>query len=210
MTVDHFAVYWIICIALELFDFFLYQTGAWNNVKLHIRNIPDNKWNILKVVLINQVFVSIPLIYLFAPQYSNEIDWRYVPLQIPLTIFIFELLFYYLHRLLHTTWLYPSIHKIHHKWVYPCSISTFYAHPVEHALTNVIPVALSAYLTGLPFTLVRIWHILALINGLFISHGGYDIGQDFHDNHHLYVTCNYGAFKFLDWFHGTYHVSIEN
>lgn len=207
MTMDHFLIYWGLCGVIFIFDTILRKTGMWKTIKLHNSVIPDTWFNIVTLVLFNQIFISTPLIYFFSINYTQDINLLYLPLQIPLLILIFEIFFYYTHRALHHPLLYPRVHKIHHRWVYPSAVSTFYAHPLEHALTNVIPVALSAYLVGLPFSLVRLWHLLALSNGIIVSHGGYDLGKNFHDDHHVYVTCNYGAFGFLDTFYGTKRIA---
>nr|XP_039265958.1 fatty acid hydroxylase domain-containing protein 2-like isoform X2 [Styela clava] len=50
-----------------------------------------------------------------------------------------EILFYYGHRFLHVPKVYKRIHKMHHQWKAPCSMSTFYSHPVEHIISTMIP-----------------------------------------------------------------------
>jgi len=84
-------------------------------------------------------------------------------------------------------------------------ISTLYAHPLEHAITNILTIIVSGYIAGLSFTMIRIWHILALSNGILIAHGGYKWWKynNLHDLHHRYKSYNYGALGFLDNFHGT-------
>jgi methylsterol monooxygenase len=44
-------------------------------------------------------------------------------------IVIFDVLFYYCHRLLHTAWLY-RFHKSHHTWRAPIAVATAFGHPV--------------------------------------------------------------------------------
>lgn len=198
---DHFLVYWGVCTILFLIDCFLYQTGLWNTFKIHSLHVPDTWWNIVKLVLINQIFISVPLIYAFADSYPSDWDWTAIPRMIG-AVLLFELFFYYNHRLLHIGFLYKHIHKIHHRWNYPLAISTFYAHPIEHAFVNILPVVLGSYLVGLPFVFTRYWHIFTVANGTFISHGGFRLSKT-HDYHHAYVKVNYGALGILDALHKT-------
>jgi len=53
-----------------------------------------------------------------------------------------EVTFYYSHRLLHHPILYKWIHKKHHNWISPVAISAAYCHPIEHVVSNVLPIAL--------------------------------------------------------------------
>ena len=44
-----------------------------------------------------------------------------------------------LHRVLHHPLLYKHIHKKHHEWSTPIGLVADYAHPVEHVISNIIP-----------------------------------------------------------------------
>ena len=55
-------------------------------------------------------------------------------------ILVEEVLFYYSHRALHHPALYRHIHKRHHEWQTPIAIVAMYCHPLEHLVSNVIPV----------------------------------------------------------------------
>jgi len=208
IATDHFLVHWGLCAVLFLVDTFLYNFcygELWNKMKLNTLKVPDTWRNIVIRVLCNQLFVSLPIIYIFANTYPHEtFRWSW-PFRFAFAMLLFEPLFYYSHRLLHVGFLYKYVHKIHHRWLYPMGISTLYAHPLEHAISNLLPVIVSGYLAGLPIELMRWWHILTLSNGIIVSHGGYKWWgyNNLHDMHHVYQNCNYGALGFLDRFHNT-------
>jgi len=202
LTIDHFIVHWGVCWVMGVLDYFLYKTNLWSFVKINPPKVPDTFRGIVRLVLFNQIFVSVPIIYAFADRYVGEIDWT-TPFRVLLMFLLMEVWFYYSHRLLHTRFLYKYIHKVHHSWSYPLCISTLYAHPIEHGFVNVLAVVLPAWIVGLPFTLARFWHIIALVNSILLSHGGFKWLCEQHDVHHVYVTINYGVLGILDRFHRT-------
>jgi len=61
VTIDHFVVHWGLCMVLFLVDTFLYTIDKkwWNHLKLNYYSVPDTWKNIIKIVLCNQIFVSI-------------------------------------------------------------------------------------------------------------------------------------------------------
>ena len=80
-----------------------------------------------------------------------------------------EITFYYSHRLLHHPYFYKSIHKKHHMWTSPIAIAAAYCHPVEHIVSNVIPIALGKHpnetiqntntctISGIPFSTLSMY-----------------------------------------------------
>ncbi|XP_054834091.1 fatty acid hydroxylase domain-containing protein 2 [Eublepharis macularius] len=170
--------------------------------------------NAISTVLFNQFFISLPMAMLMLP----ILKWRGEPCSLSLPTFhwfllelavcglVEEILFYYSHRLVHHPLLYKHIHKKHHEWTAPVGIVSLYAHPVEHVISNMLPVVTGPVLLGSHITSVMAWFSLALL-ATSVSHCGYHLpflpSPEFHDFHHLKFNQCYGVLGVLDRLHGT-------
>lgn len=94
---------------------------------------------------------------------------------------------YYSCRLLHHPRIYKYIHKIHHEWTAPISITAIYAHPIEHLISNVFPVLMGPLVMGSHVATCWLWFALAISTTL-VSHCGYHLpllpSPEAHDYHH--------------------------
>ena len=84
-------------------------------------------------------------------------------LELPMFIIVEEFGFYYSHILLHSKLLYKSLHKIHHEWTAPVGLAALYAHPLEHILSNLLPIALGPLLLGSHLLTAWLWYVVALV-----------------------------------------------
>ena len=131
--------------------------------------------------------------------------------QITFFMFCEDFLFYWVHRMLHQKSLYPYIHKIHHEYSNPISISAEYAHPLEFFLANIVPTVIGAKILGSRVHLATylLWSTLRIFETID-GHCGYEFSwspyrllplsgsANYHNYHHTHNVGNYGSF-FMVW-----------
>ncbi|CAI5443593.1 unnamed protein product [Caenorhabditis angaria] len=167
----------------------------------------------LKTILPNQILVG-PLVTAFWYIPAKYLDISFsAPLPSGAEIFrdvlvciLFEEIgFYYSHRLFHHPKIYKYIHKKHHEWTAPVSITSIYAHPIEHALSNLSPVMLGSIVCRSHVVTLWIWATIAVLSTTF-SHSGYHFpfmpSPEPHDYHHKVFNECFGL-GLLDRLHNT-------
>lgn len=106
---------------------------------------------LLPVVLLNQVISGIISYHLIVYKHSNGLNQTQVPtltrflVEWAVFILVREVLFYYSHRVLHSSLLYKYIHKRHHEWQTPVALTAIYCHPLEHLISNVFPAVIGLF-----------------------------------------------------------------
>ncbi|KAI9348952.1 hypothetical protein DFJ73DRAFT_659865 [Zopfochytrium polystomum] len=119
---------------------------------------------------------------------------------------IFEVLFYYGHRLLHHGALYKWVHRVHHSYRHSFALVGAYTHPLEFSLFNVVPMMAGPTLTRCHVFTQWVWTAMSLVV-VAVSHSDFNVPfmpkADRHGMHHLRFNKNFGATGFLDWLHGT-------
>lgn len=134
------------------------------------------------------ILFAIHFVHLKAkPAQGNLIDWQ--SLVVVLNKFILQDKDHiFIFRLFHHPRLYKHIHKIHHEWTAPTSIVSIYAHPLEHVVSNLLPVALGPIIMGSHLATAWLWFSLALMSTT-VAHSGYHLplfpSPEAHDYHHL-------------------------
>lgn len=121
------------------------------------------------------------------------------------SLFMREVIFYYVHRAFHNPKFYGPIHKQHHRFTVPMALAAQYAHPIEHIVANALPISIPPQLLG--SHIITFWIFLAYeLFDTATVHSGYDFFHNMarmHDLHHEKFNLNYGTIGLLDWLHGT-------
>ncbi|XP_059126593.1 fatty acid hydroxylase domain-containing protein 2 isoform X2 [Peromyscus eremicus] len=168
----------------------------------------------VRTVVFNQTMISLPMLVIFYPFFkwrgdpcSRELPtFHWFLVELALFTLAEEIFFYYAHRLLHHPTLYKKIHKKHHEWTAPIGVISLYAHPIEHVVSNMLPVMVGPLAMGSHLSSITLWLSLAVIITT-ISHCGYHLpflpSPEFHDYHHLKFNQCYGVLGVLDHLHGT-------
>lgn len=101
---------------------------------------------------------------------------------------------------------------MHHKYTALISFAAEYAHPVEHVITNVLPIILPLTLKGTHFLSLMAFSFFKLLQAA-ADHSGYDLFKlpptSIHDLHHEKFPRQLQHLGDLDWIHGTYIVGWD-
>ena len=138
-------------------------------------------------------------------------------LQVVFCVIIEDFFFYIFHNALHTSLIYPKIHKIHHEYKVPISISALHVHPLEFVFVNVIPVFIGTLILGKRMHLASVFGLVGMRTmEAYDGHCGYNLSWspfkllpmqvegNYHDYHHEGNVGNYGSFtKIWDTVFGT-------
>ncbi len=122
--------------------------------------------------------------------------------QLLLFILLDDALYYGLHRLMHTTWMYRRVHIVHHRHRTPLAISGHYMHPVEFLATAGL-MMLGPTLAGSHVVTLYLWVVIRQWEAAE-GHCGYRLpltaalpfsdGAAHHDAHHAFFRGNYAGF----------------
>jgi sterol desaturase/sphingolipid hydroxylase (fatty acid hydroxylase superfamily) len=194
-----FLLNWIVGLLFLSFDVTLkpsfirkYKIQPATNEPVDIKKLP----RVILQVLSNQLIIA-PLVAqvgLVLMKYRGLRNMRQLPTisevatDLAVSYLLWEFVFYYSHRLLHMKYFYKRVHKIHHEWTSPIAITSQYCHPLEHVLSNLVPVFVGPMIMNSHLITLYIWTTWVILESLK-NHCGYHISVlpscEMHDYHHL-------------------------
>ena len=157
------------------------------------------------VVAILEGWITTP-IYFDVEDYG----WAWTIGGVPVLFVLVDGAAYYVHRFLHTPFLYRRIHFIHHKWGAPSPWVVTALHPLEMVMLQAATF-LPLFLIPFHFLVVIAVFVYVLVFNI-IDHSGVRLSSmwpwqgpsAYHDDHHVHFHVNFGQHLTLfDRMHGT-------
>jgi sterol desaturase/sphingolipid hydroxylase (fatty acid hydroxylase superfamily) len=188
------------------------------------KNSPEKLWNAVKHLIQSYFTVILPLyasaFFIFEKigygfQVSLPIPpWYTILSQLLFFLFVEDFAHYWLHRWLHTDYMYKKVHSYHHEFSAPSSLAASYSHPVEVVVQG-LATFLGPFILHPHVVVFYIWVNLRQLTAVE-THSGYDFpfspnhifpyygGADFHDFHHRTYNGAYSSnFMWWDMLFGT-------
>jgi sterol desaturase/sphingolipid hydroxylase (fatty acid hydroxylase superfamily) len=196
----HLSSYWLSVLYLYKYDkaFVCRSIENWNKYKKAI-----------KISLLNQFGITLPLALLMKNNLLYSIHNNtslYDVYSTSMILLTSGLLFYIFHRILHISYFYNKIHKIHHEFIIPVAPASLYAHPIEHILCNNISFLIPFTIFG---TSRNISILLIIFASLMITTSHVDYNFPYmsysHILHHKKYKYNYGFGDIFDKLFGTFY-----
>ena len=160
----------------------------------------------LQSAAVSWVLVGLPWAWLLASTIGPRLHmissgtrwnaWELVS-HVPVYLLAVEVGFYASHRLLHVWRLpYDLIHRKHHEFSAPFALAAVHAHPLEHLVSNVLPISLGPLLARSHPMSALVWACFSIFSTCG-AHSGYAVPgltrAPFHDWHHEILTENFGV-----------------
>jgi sterol desaturase/sphingolipid hydroxylase (fatty acid hydroxylase superfamily) len=174
------------------------------DLKRKRQNPSDCQWIVpLNAVLVNGLFVVLFPYLMFATKDHHGKFVIYVQHDIGVrtlgTIAVASILadvfFTAVHYGFHKVPRLYRLHKMHHAYRFPDYSATYYVHPLEHILNNLLPIVLAGWICQLSPNVTLHWVFLSTFSALN-NHSGVIFNDlqnpEFHESHHRFGNMAYG------------------
>ena len=172
-----------------LWIFLAHLVGYWSTVAVTVVD-SKHQWDrrCAQIVLFNQLaFAPVAALQYYSFPYAPFESPAHGIWQVPAAVLLTDVLFYPLHRLMHTKLLF-HVHRMHHEWKKPIGVSALYASPFEHIVVNMTPPLMAGILVRMNLVVFMFWAFAASANTVW-SHAY----ENQHTDHHKLRTKNFGV-----------------
>lgn len=165
-------------------------------------------WAVLNLTV--TFVVHLACLRALSPDYRRSISVTGFPtargfvLEVLGSLLVFEVLFYYIHRLMHTRLFYRPVHAMHHRMTDKVCLGAFYVHPVEFLMVGFGAFMGAVALTRTHFPTMLFLGVVAELAGLYFHELGEVSGVMSHESHHVRGAKNFGSIGLMDVLHGTF------
>ena len=171
----------------------------WSAAALTRPHVPT--WLQAQLIIFNQGVVTLSIVGLCSrlfsplPTFTNHtfFIWKFILAGILHAVSFFSVHRYLLHR---QFW---PIHRLHHTAQQTVSWDALLVHPIEHVISNLVPVMLGPLILRMTYEELQVWVCLSTLQAVY-SHQS----ERFHKLHHVRPHVNYGVTGILDYVAGTY------
>ncbi len=201
--------------------FFKWNPEVWTDRKLNKKSPAKGQFKkeIIWSVITSVIFAVAGTLSVLLWQHGNsriyldvtDFGWFYFVASILMAMMLHETYYYWLHRCMHTPFIFRIVHKVHHNSMVVSPWTAFSFHPLEGFLQAIVLPALILLLPMHPYAIVIYLTIITLssvVNHLdielfpkqFETHwlGKWLIGATHHSAHHAHFRFNFGLF-FTFW-----------
>ncbi|KAL9328089.1 hypothetical protein ACSQ67_003092 [Phaseolus vulgaris] len=149
------------------------------------------------------VIISYPLLKRMGMQISLPLpSWKIIFIQIVFYFILEDFIFYWGHRILHTKWLYTTVHSVHHEYATPFGLTSEYAHPAEILFLGFATI-IGPVLTGPHLMTLWLWMILRVLETVEV-HCGYHFPWSLSNFIPLYGgECDVPFLGIIHWIYST-------
>ena len=100
-------------------------------------------------------------------------EWMRAMALVPVLLLLHDFYFYWLHRFMHLSWVYPHVHRVHHQSTNPSPLASLAFHPLEALLEAADVIAMIALIAP-PLPTLIVFGFLAFAHNV-LSHLGYEL-----------------------------------